>query len=266
VLFNLISNWAIVMIRIRLVIVLTLMMVMMAALINTITLEGYGQQEQHKISSDSLNSTNENSGWLEDFDWEKCNIASKGANNYFILKPGYQLILQGQEVNKIIEMTVTVLNETKMVNGTKLGIVEEKSVEDGEIVEISRNYFGICTETNDVFYFGEDTDWYENGKIVSHEGTWRAGIDNAKPGVIMPGKVVVGLKYYQELAPGLDEGRAEIISVNGTLNTPAGTFKQVLKTEETTPLEPGEKEYKLYAPGIGLIQDNTLKLIKYTQQ
>lgn len=141
--------------------------------------------------------------------------------------------------------------------------MEEKSVENGEIVEISKNYFGICTETDDVFYFGEDTDWYEGGKVVNHEMTWQAGVSDAKPGMIIPGKVKVGLKYYQELAPGLDEGRAEIVSINDTLNTPAGAFKQVLKTEETTPVEPGEKEYKLYAPGVGLIQDNTLKLVKY---
>lgn len=82
----------------------------------------------------------------------------------------------------------------------------------------------------------------------------------------MPGKAVIGMKYYQELAPGLDEGRAEIISLNETLLTPVGKFKGVLKTEETTPLEPGEKKNKYYAPGIGLIQDNTLKLVNYTQQ
>ena len=77
--------------------------------------------------------------------------------------PGHQLTLRGQEDNKTIEMSVTVLNDTKVINGTELGIVEEKSAENGEIVEISKNYFGICTETDDVFYFGEDTDWYEGG-------------------------------------------------------------------------------------------------------
>jgi hypothetical protein len=63
-------------------------------------------------------------------------------------------------------------------------------------------------------------------------------------------KVELGLKYYQEIAPGVAEDGAEIVSVNDTLNTPAGD----LKTEETNPLEPGEKEFKFYAPGIGLIQ------------
>jgi hypothetical protein len=56
-----------------------------------------------------------------------------------------------------------------------------------------------------------------------------------------------------------------MVNVTDVLETPAGVFKQVLKTEETNPLKPGEKEYKFYAPGIGLIQDEGLKLIKYTR-
>jgi hypothetical protein len=74
----------------------------------------------------------------------------------------------------------------------------------------------------------------------------------------------VGLKYYQEIAPGVAEDRAEIVGVNETLETPAGMFSRVLKTEETNPLKPWEKEYKFYAPGIGLVQDEAIKLVKYT--
>jgi hypothetical protein len=83
--------------------------------------------------------------------------------------------------------------------------------------------------------------------------------------MIMPGKVEVGLKYYQEIAPGVAEDRAEIIGVNDTLDTPAGNFQNVLRTEETNPLEPGVKESKFYAPGIGLIQEEALVLVKYTK-
>jgi hypothetical protein len=253
------------MIRAKLVIIssiVVLMMIFTGVPISTL-MEGYGNQQQKTLSNLS-SSSDQTPGWLDTFDLERCKITPRGSNIYFIVEPGYQLVLQGQEDNKTIVMTVTVLNETKIINGTELGIVEEKSIENGELVEISKNYFGVCPETDDVFYFGEDTDWYEGGKIVNHEGTWQAGVGGAKPGMIMPGQVKVGLKYYQELASGLDEGRAEIVNINDTLVTPAGTFKQVLRTEETTPLEPGEKEYKLYAPGVGLIQDNTLKLVRYS--
>jgi hypothetical protein len=101
-------------------------------------------------------------------------------------------------------------------------------------------------------------------EIVSHEGAWLAGIDSARPGIIMPGELEVGYKYYQEIASGIAEDRAEIISLNDTLETPAGEFTNVLKTEETNPLEPEEKEFKYYAPGIGLIQEETLQLVNYT--
>ncbi len=100
---------------------------------------------------------------------------------------------------------------------------------------------------------------------MSHEGAWLAGQNGSKAGMIIPEKVEVGLKYYQEIAPGVAEDRAEIVSVNDTLNTPAGTFDQVLKTKETNPLKPDEKEFKFYAPGIGLIQEEAIKLVNYTK-
>jgi hypothetical protein len=163
-----------------------------------------------------------------------------------------------------LQLVITVMNETKIVNGTETRVVEEKETEDGELVEISRNYFAACRPSNDIYYFGEDVDNYENGEITNHEGSWLAGIDNAKAGLIMSGKPELGYKHYQEIAPGIAEDRAEIISLNETLKTPAGEFANVLKTEETNPLKPEERELKYYAPGIGLIQDETLQLINYT--
>jgi hypothetical protein len=160
---------------------------------------------------------------------------------------------------------MTVLDETKVVDGVETRVLEEKESKAGNLVEVSRNYFAICKPTNDAFYFGEDVDIYKDGEILSHEGAWQAGQNGAKAGMIMPGRVEVGLRYYQEIAPGVAEDRAEIVSINDTLDTPAGNFQNVLKTEETNPLEPGEKEYKFYALGIGLIQEEALKLVNYTQ-
>ena len=198
------------------------------------------------------------------FDLENCDFVSSGENNYFVLEPGYQVILGGQEDGEELQLVMTVLNETKVVDGVNTRVVEEKETEGGNLVEVSRNYLAICKPTNNAIYFGEEVDMYKDGKIVSHEGAWLAGQNGSKAGMIMPGKAEVGLKYYQEIALGVAEDRAEIISVNDTLDTPAGTFKQVLKTEETNPLKPGEKEFKFYAPGIGLIQDEAIKLVNYT--
>lgn len=203
-------------------------------------------------------------GFLDTFDMEECELSSRGSNSYFFLEPGYQLVLEGQDEGATVQLMITVLNETKIVDGVDTRVVEERETEDGELIEISRNYFAICAPTNDIFYFGEDVDFYEDGEVTSHEGAWLTGVGGARPGIIIPSDPEVGFKYYQEIAPGVAEDRAEIISLDEVVITPAGTFGSVLKVEETTPLEPGVTEFKYHATGIGLIQDAELKLINYT--
>ena len=122
-------------------------------------------------------------------------------------------------------------------------------------MEVSRNFFAICIETNSVFYFGEDVDIYEDGQVVSHEGAWRAFEDGNEPGLMMPGIVLLGASFYQEIAPEVALDRAIIIKMDAQLETPAGAFEDCLITFETTPLEPYAKDWKYYAPGIGLIKD-----------
>ena len=227
--------------------------------------EVFGQQEREDIPSPPSFLTNQTSeGWMTSFDLENCDFSSTGKNSYFILEPGYQVILEGEEDGEKLQLIMSVLNGTKMVDGVETRVVEEKEAEGGNVVEVSRNYFAMCMPTNNAIYFGEDVNMYEDGRTVSHEGAWLAGRNGAKAGMIMPGKVEVGLKYYQEVAPGVAEDRAEVVSINDTLDTPVGTFENVLQIEETNPLKPGEKEYKFYAPGIGLIQDEAIKLVEHT--
>ena len=195
---------------------------------------------------------------------EDCDFSSTGSNEFFILEPGYRLVLTGEgDQGEDIRLTITVKEKTKVVDGVETRVVTENQVENGELVEISRNYFAICEQTNDVLYYGEQVDNYVDGKIVNHDGSWLAGVDNAREGIIMPGLPFVGLKYKQEVAPGVAMDRAKIVSMDKTVDTPAGTFVDVLKTRETTPLEPGFVEFKYHAAGIGLIQDGELKLEKY---
>jgi len=191
-----------------------------------------------------------------------CEFLSSGKNDYFILETGYQEILEGGSENKKSKLVITVLNETKKVGDVETRVVEENETLNGEPVEISRNYFAICKQTNAIYYFGEDVDIYKNGKVVNHNDSWLA-VGKNKPGIQMPGKIVLGDKYYQEIAPKVAMDRAEILSNKESFETPAGKFENVLKTKETTPLDPLEKEYKLYAPGVGLIQDENMLLVKY---
>lgn len=201
--------------------------------------------------------------WADSFSVDPRNFSSTGKNDYFILDPGFQLVLRGEEDGESVELIVTVLNETKKVGGVETRIVEERESKGKELVEVSRNYFSIDKTTRSVYYFGEDVDNYEDGKIVNHDGSWLAGKNGARYGLAMPGKIVVGDRYYQEIAPKIAMDRAEILSVSVTLKTPAGKFENCLKTQESTAINPSEKEFKHYAPGIGLIQDEDLRLVEY---
>lgn len=215
------------------------------------------------VTDPSVNAQDES--WTSSFNLEDCNFSSTGSNPYFILEPGHQSFLEAQEEDgEVTEIIITVLNETKVVDGIETRIVEERESEDGELVEISRNYFAVCRPANDVFYFGEDVDDYEDGQIVGHGGAWLAGENGGRAGLFMPGNIQVGMKYYQEFAPGIAEDRAEIMSVNEVLSVPVGNFTDVLRVEETNPLEPGVREVDFYAPGVGVIQDESEKLVNYT--
>jgi hypothetical protein len=150
----------------------------------------FGQQEKGDISPPTSFLTDQTSeGWMTSFDLENCDFASTGKNSYFILEPGYQVILEGEENGEKLQLIMTVLDETRIVDGVETRVVAEKETEGGNLVEVSKNYFAMCRPTNNAIYFGEDVDTYEDGKIVSHEGAWLAGENGSKAGVIMPEKL-----------------------------------------------------------------------------
>jgi hypothetical protein len=190
-------------------------------------------------------------------------FTTTGSNQYFILEPGYQLVLEGTEDDETVRLVITVLDETKKIGNIETRVVEENESINGETIEISRNFFAFCEQTSSVYYFGEEVDIYKDGEIVNHSGAWIAEGDN-KAGIMMPGLILLGARYYQEIAPGIAMDRAEIISMTETLQTPAGNFTDCLKVQETTALNPNEMEYKIHAPGIGLIKDEDLLLVKYS--
>jgi hypothetical protein len=200
-----------------------------------------------------------NSSWKEEFGIAKCNLLTTGRNPYFILEPGFQLVLEGGDT----KLQITVLDQTKTVDGVITRVVEEKEWKGGKLYEIALNYFAICEQTKDVFYFGEDVDFYENGKVVKHDGSWLAGTNGNRAGLMMPGTPKVKMKYYQEIAPGVAMDRAEIVSLEETCKTPAGTFSGCMKVMDGSAIELFAKEYKYYAPGIGLVRDEDVRLIRH---
>lgn len=209
------------------------------------------------------NAANADARWTKSFDTENRRFATVGENRYFILKPTYQLVYVGIKGKDTTELVVTVLEETKKIGNVETRVVEEKEAINGQVIEISRNYYAFCRQSATIFYFGEDVDNFKNGLVANHEGSWRADGPEASAGIMIPGIPLLGSRYYQEIAPDIAMDRSEIVSLTESVNTWAGRFTQCIKTEETTPLEPSVKESKLYAPGIGLVKDGNLALVKY---
>ena len=204
-----------------------------------------------------------------DFDREGCTFATAGSNPYFPMWPGYSLRLEGQEEDDEGELVdilaiYSILPETERVDGVLTRVLEEREFEDDELVEVSRNFIALCRETGDVWYFGEDVDDYEDGEIVGHGGAWRAGVDGAEPGILMPGTPMVGARFYEEVAPGVALDRGEILSVDDDVTLAAGTFENVVLIADTSDFDPEDVGLKLWAPGVGNIVDESLELVEIT--
>ena len=203
--------------------------------------------------------------WQDKFDVPKSNFASTGKNDFCILTPGYVQTFEGVEDGKKGKLIVTVTDQAETVDGVETRVVEEREWSEGQLAEVSRNFFAVDRSTSDIYYFGEDSDTYKNGKVADHDGSWRSGKNGAHYGLLMPAKPSVGQKFYQEIAPDQAMDRAQIVSLSEKVTVPLGTYENCLKTEETSPLEAGSKEYKLYASGVGLLVDGGLKLVKCDQ-
>lgn len=194
-------------------------------------------------------------------------LATTGRSTYFILEPGYAIELAGKEGRRAVSVTIIVTDKTVTVDGVETRVVEERESVNGKLVEVSRNFVAISKRTGNVYYFGEEVDDYGNkDEIIGHEGGWRAGVDGAKRGMLMPGAPAVGARFYQEHSPGRAMDRAEIVSVAAIEKTPAGSFTRCVQVEETNPLESGERETKVHAPGIGIIRDGSLRLVRHGVQ
>jgi hypothetical protein len=195
--------------------------------------------------------------WRDHFEVDRAQLAATGRNPWLTMEPGRVLEL-AEDGNTL---RITVLQETKVVDGVTCGILEERETKKGALLEVSRNYFATDPATLDVYYFGEDVDNYRDGKIVNHESAWLAGERGARFGRMVPGKPAKGDRWYQEIAPDVAMDRVEVVDVDATVKTPAGTFEHCLHLQETTPLE-SDVSHKYFAPGVGLVKDDGFELAK----
>ena len=150
-------------------------------------------------------------------------------------------------------MVVSVSEKTRLIaNGITARVVHDRVTERGKVVEDTFDWYAQDSEGN-VWYLGEDTVECRKGEIKNHSGSFEAGVDGAQPGVIMAADPVPGLEYRQEYYAGEAEDRAQVLSLNEQAEAPFGFFTGVLLTKDLVPLEPRVSEYKLYAPGVGLV-------------
>jgi hypothetical protein len=186
-------------------------------------------------------------------------MAANGRNPYFVLEPGYQLVLEGNDA----QTTITVKDEVRTIDGVETRVVEAFDRQGGELIEVCRSYFAVSKKTNDVLCLGQEVDIYLGGRIVAHDGSWMAGAGGARCGLKLQGRPRPNTRHYQELAPGVAMTRAEVLDVGATVITPAGEFKNCVHIIETTPLMRSQIVHKWYAPRIGLVQQDKLMLVKY---
>jgi hypothetical protein len=194
-------------------------------------------------------------------------------NPYWPMAPGDKWVYretdqQGTEFR--VEVTVTDRTK-KIANGIEASVIHDVVTRDGQPVEVTDDWYAQDKAGN-VWYLGEDTAEYENGKVTSRSGSFEAGVDGAQAGIIMPAHPRDGMAYRQEYYKGEAEDRAEVLSTDEQVQVPFGHFKGALMTKDLVPLEPKVSEYKLYARDVGPVLDvqtsggsGSEELISYTR-
>jgi hypothetical protein len=193
--------------------------------------------------------------------FDAANFVTPKTNAYFPLEVGTSSTLRGTRTDEPVEeyAVLTVQGPGPVILGVPTVLVLDEAFEDGVLVERTFDYFAADQDGN-VWYFGEDVTNFrydDTGKLTGTDSksAWRAGVNDALPGISLSGAPVVGLTLFQEQAP-QDEAMdyAEVVAVGLQITGPAGTFQDVVKTFEASTVEADLREYKYYAPGVGMIR------------
>ena len=173
-------------------------------------------------------------------------------NPFFPLKPGTVFVYEGSRGGEPHHTEMTVTDETKTIMGVPCLVVRDVVTSKTELVEKTTDWYAQDSDGN-VWYFGEETAEYKNGKVTSTSGTWMAGVNGALPGFIMRAAPAVGEGYRQEFLPGVAEDYARVISLVATARPPIGDYENVLITEDSDLLDRSKFEAKYFAPGVGFV-------------
>ena len=172
-------------------------------------------------------------------------------NPYWPMSPGSRWVYRETDgKGGEMRVAVTVTDRTRTILGIEATVVHDLVTEHGATVEDTYDWYAQDRWGN-VWYMGERTAEYEDGKVVSRAGSWEAGVDGAQPGIALPGSPEVGMTYRQEYKAGEAEDEGEVLSVDEKVEVPFGSYSGVLMTRDTTPLEPDVVEHKFYARDVG---------------
>jgi hypothetical protein len=172
-------------------------------------------------------------------------------NRYWPMEPGAKWVYREMGENgRELRVEVTVTNRTKMVDGVRARVVRDVVALEGRLIEETDDWYAQDRAGN-VWYLGERTREYRDGKVETTEGSWQSGVDGAQAGVVMPARPAPGLRYRQEHYAGHAEDRCEVIGIDQQAVVPSGRFSRVLVTEDTNALDRGAQEHKYYALGVG---------------
>ncbi len=183
---------------------------------------------------------------------DPANFVDRIDNPYFPLVPGTNYIYEGASAAGLVHTEFFVTHNTKQILGVTTVEVHDTVTTNGALTEDTLDWFAQDNDGN-VWYFGENTMELIGGRPSTLAGTFVAGENSARPGIIMKAHPAIGDFYRQEFDLGNAEDYGEVESLSDTVKVPAGTFTHCLKTPESTPLEPTLNEAKWYAPGVGLI-------------
>ena len=188
----------------------------------------------------------------EPVDLDATNFSADIDNRYWPMAPGTRWTYRETDgKGEKLKVVVTSTSETKGIsNGITARVVRDTVTQDGELVEDTFDWYAQDRQGN-VWYMGEKTAEFENGKVKTTAGSFEAGMGGALPGIIMPARPTDGMKYRQEYLKGEAEDNGEVLSVDEQADVPFGHFEDAALTKDTITIEPDVLEYKLYAPTVG---------------
>jgi hypothetical protein len=173
-------------------------------------------------------------------------------NKYFSLAPGTKFTYEKEEKEGIERIEVIVTHETREIMGVTTTVVRDRQWFNGELLEDTRDWYAQDKYGN-VWYFGEAVDHYRKGKLKHHKESWEAGVNGAKPGIIMPKDPKVGDSYRQEYHKGTAEDMATVVAVRKEVAVPSGVFEGCLQIRNWSPIDRSDNEYKYYCPDVSFV-------------